>query len=307
MKQIIILLALAFTSQNLLSQNSIDALRYSRLDYSGTARFNAMGGSFGALGGEISAITINPAAVGVYRNSEFTFSTGFVDYGSETNFRGNLRSDNKFNFNIPNIGYVGSYKGDPNGWKNYSFSIQYNRTNNFNKSSRLSGNSQDGSVINDYVNILNNNAATVSDVEAFAYPFGPSEAWETILIDTIRQNGVLEYVPFFFFQDNIQQRRRKESSGSQRIVFEQSTIIDERYTYDPPAEESEFLVTDYQEITTLQTRGSGVNFKIGAIYRVTDAVRVGASIHSPTFFGLNEEFIFESNCLLVSAKRSLKY
>ena len=44
----------------LAGQNMDDALRYSRLFYQGTARFNGMSGAFTALGGDVSAIGLNP-------------------------------------------------------------------------------------------------------------------------------------------------------------------------------------------------------------------------------------------------------
>ena len=47
------------------SQNEVDALRYSQLNLSGTARFTSMGGAFGALGGDMSSMTVNPAGIGV--------------------------------------------------------------------------------------------------------------------------------------------------------------------------------------------------------------------------------------------------
>ena len=43
------------------SQSIYDALRFSNNDYEGTARGVAMGNAFTALGGDMGAITINPA------------------------------------------------------------------------------------------------------------------------------------------------------------------------------------------------------------------------------------------------------
>ena len=43
------------------SQNINDALNYTDNSYQGTARFNSMSGAFGALGGDLSSIAVNPA------------------------------------------------------------------------------------------------------------------------------------------------------------------------------------------------------------------------------------------------------
>ena len=93
MKKLIIYTVLAlplFAS----AQNFNDALRYSRLEYLGTARFNALGGSMGAVGGDLSALSVNPAALGVYRNSEFTLSTDFMVDTRNTTFRNSKRDEN---------------------------------------------------------------------------------------------------------------------------------------------------------------------------------------------------------------------
>ena len=45
------------------------ALLFSGNDNNGSARFVAMSGAFGAVGGDISAMNINPAGIAVYKNS----------------------------------------------------------------------------------------------------------------------------------------------------------------------------------------------------------------------------------------------
>lgn len=298
-----------------LAQNSTDALRYSRTEYLGTARFNALGGSMGAIGGDLSSIVVNPAGLGIYRNSEFTFSTDFFVRDVNTNYRGSSRQDNKVNFNIGNIGYVGNYKGDPNGWKSYSFAIGYNKLGNFNSQSRLLGNNPNSSIVDDYVLTLNSNNASTRDVNDYGYDLGPSEAYWVYLIDSIGQR---KHQRTLNFQDNIEQKRRTETSGRhgetffsfggnyldrfylggtigfQSIRYEESTIYQEFYTYDPPALPTEFLAKEYEEERNLITSGTGINFKVGFIYRITNSFRVGGGIHSPTFFGMTETYSFES-------------
>jgi hypothetical protein len=56
------------------AQDLADALRYSNLTIQGTARAGAMGNAFGALGGDFTSASINPAGIGVYRTSEFTIT-----------------------------------------------------------------------------------------------------------------------------------------------------------------------------------------------------------------------------------------
>ena len=53
------------------AQTINEVLRYSLEEVQGTARYQAMGGAFGALGGEISALGINPAGSAVFNNGLF--------------------------------------------------------------------------------------------------------------------------------------------------------------------------------------------------------------------------------------------
>ena len=59
------------------AQNEFDALRYSNLEFFGDARFNAMGGSFGALGANMASLSVNPGGIGVYKSSDFSFTPAF--------------------------------------------------------------------------------------------------------------------------------------------------------------------------------------------------------------------------------------
>ena len=45
------------------------AVLFSDEDINGTARYNAMSGAFGSLGGDMSAVGINPAGLAVFNNS----------------------------------------------------------------------------------------------------------------------------------------------------------------------------------------------------------------------------------------------
>jgi len=54
------------------------ALIFSQQNYGSTARSKAMGNAFGAIGGDFSSLSINPAGIGVYLNSEVTGTLNIV-------------------------------------------------------------------------------------------------------------------------------------------------------------------------------------------------------------------------------------
>ena len=74
MNRIIITIFFYLVSLSLISQNITDALNYTNNNIDGSARFSSMAGSFGALGGEISSISANPAGSAIFNDSYFSLS-----------------------------------------------------------------------------------------------------------------------------------------------------------------------------------------------------------------------------------------
>jgi len=322
MKKLIGIALLALAVNGVYGQAAEDALRFSRMHYLGTARFNAMGGSFGALGGELSGLMVNPAGVGVYRNSEFSFSTGLLSTFQESTFRNSLSNENTLNFNIPNIGFVNSYQGDPNGWKNYSFSIGNNRVNSFKRSYLFKGNNtESSSFIDPYVLDIRDASPTTEDLINYnVFQFGPAQAFETFAIDIFQDgNGNEFYDRWLIDEESIDQTKEVEESGRQSETYfafggnyqdklylggsvnvqstrhERNTVRHEEYNYAGPPPAGVVDINSYREESNLLTLGTGFNFKAGMIYRVTEQFRIGAAIHSPSWFRFSEEFVVESN------------
>ena len=70
MKSFRFITALSLLSVTLISQNDIDAMRYSQTFFGGTSRSKAMAGSFGALGADGSCMGTNPAGIGLYKKGD---------------------------------------------------------------------------------------------------------------------------------------------------------------------------------------------------------------------------------------------
>jgi len=63
------------------AQDNYDAQTFANSDLNGTARFVAMGGALGALGGDLSVMSTNPAGTGMYRNNDAAISFSGVFSG----------------------------------------------------------------------------------------------------------------------------------------------------------------------------------------------------------------------------------
>src|SRR4051812_5471706 len=131
------------------AQTDADALRYSQSSITGTARYTSMAGAFGALGGDLSAVATNPAGLGIYRSSEFTFTPSLYWNQTTSNFLGNESTESRYNFNIPNLGFVFNrqVRDASSGWKSWSIGITLNRINSFQSNTYYEGYNQYNSLI----------------------------------------------------------------------------------------------------------------------------------------------------------------
>ncbi|MBI4947039.1 MAG: outer membrane protein transport protein [Bacteroidetes bacterium] len=301
MKKIFQLAAgVVFSSQLTFAQNSIDALRYSQLTLGGTtARSAGMAGSFGALGGDFSTLSANPAGIGLYRRSEFTFTPSFFNQTTSSNLNGTSLKDSKPDFNFGNIGIiVASYDPDEkNGWKGFSFGIGYNRINDFNNRIEMQGKNNKGSLLDVYLADANKNG-TETD------PYGTQLAWNTYLLNYDSLNNM--YYPVLPNHGETQSKYVETSGSMGETVFSFGGNYDDkfylggtigvpriRYTESSQYKESmeNDTIYNFQSFTLnqkLTTTGSGVNFKFGMIYKPVDWVRIGGTFHSPSYFNMHD-------------------
>ena len=133
-------IAVAGFSQSLGYQDL--ALLFSKDNNSGTARFNSLSGAFGALGGDLSAIGINPAGAAVFNTSLTSFSVNSRNTTINTNYynNSNITKDNFFNFSQAGAVFVFDNYSNSD-WKKFAFSFNYHLKNDFNNSFIASGNS----------------------------------------------------------------------------------------------------------------------------------------------------------------------
>ena len=92
-----------------LNYNDI-GVSFSKENINGTARYNAMSGAFGALGGDLSAIETNPAGAAVFLKSEFSLSLSNRNSQITSNFYGNSSlTDNDYS-NLSQAGGIFVFK-----------------------------------------------------------------------------------------------------------------------------------------------------------------------------------------------------
>ena len=136
MKKILFLLITGLTVSVSHSQEVSDAVRYAQDNLTGTARFRAMSGAFGAVGGDLSSISINPAGSAVFLNNQTGITFSNQNIKNNSNYFGNQISDKENSFILNQAGAVFVFHdhNPSNNWKKIAIGANYENTNNFNNS-----------------------------------------------------------------------------------------------------------------------------------------------------------------------------
>lgn len=108
MKKILFSAAIAMVAVTSYAQQDLntaaDAVRYSLDNLTGTARFRAMGGAFGAVGGDPSAINVNPAGSAILMYNTGTATLSSYNINNQANYFGTSRKQNDNTFDLNQIG-----------------------------------------------------------------------------------------------------------------------------------------------------------------------------------------------------------
>ncbi len=294
------LLLMAFDAA---AQTPDDALRSGWFIPGGTARVMGIGGAMGSLGGDITANNTNPAGLGLIRTKEVVFSPGFILNNTASNFRGTNTSANN---NALSYGASGIIIGGPTqqgaSFNSFTFSFSVNQLASYNNHIHYKGLNNLSSYSEQYLEELSRDHASPSAALG-NYVFGSSLAYYTYLIDTTISNGQLVYFGLPNPSTGLTQEYDEVTSGSfneasisiaggmnDRLFLGMSLNIPfVTYRRDITLTESDasgntnnnFAYSTYTE--NFRSSGVGINFKIGLIYKVTPAFRLGLAVHSPSF------------------------
>lgn len=302
MKTIIVYIVGLLSFSLAFGQSSADALRYSQTTFGGTARSIGIAGANGSLGGDFSAIGVNPAGLGIYQRGELVVTPTLSFTETESTYQGNTTTDNYNNFNIGNLGVVFSnnkYREGKN-WKAVNFALGYNRTQNFHNRSIIEGLNSTTSLTEAYAE----DALGVAEADLLdALPFGAGLAYWTYLIDPVEGGGYVSALP-----NTVDQREFITTKGAvdEFLMAIAGNYKDKLYvgaTIGVPiaryqqekiyTEEDNSTSTDFESFQLsefLETTGIGFNAKFGAIYRIDETFRVGAAVHTPTLMSFDENF-----------------
>lgn len=298
------------------------ALIFSQQNYGSTARSKAMGNAFGAIGGDFSSLSINPAGIGIYLKPELSGTFNILginsidshSYIEESNNRisqGKITDNINDDFSFRNFGIVftNPVQNGNSGLVSFNFGFGFNRLNNFNQSlsGGIDGLSQ--SRMDEYVNITNGINSRNLRNENDPYnnvPWESKLAWENYLINVANPDGEgmgNDYQSILFPNELVNENMTINSDGynNEWIASFGANINHQLYlgatigfqdlhhniksNYN---ENGEFGYFNYTNVTN--TKGKGYNVKLGVIYKPIPALRLGAAIHTPTYFYFKESY-----------------
>ncbi|WP_264534667.1 OmpP1/FadL family transporter [Flavobacterium sp. N1736] len=141
MKKILFLIISGLTISVSHSQEVSDAVRYAQDNLTGTARFRAMSGAFGAVGGDLSSLSVNPAGSAIFLNNQVAITFSNQNIKNNSSYFGTQTSDKDNSFILNQAGgvFVFNDRNNKSGWNKIAIGASYENTNNFNNNTYSAG------------------------------------------------------------------------------------------------------------------------------------------------------------------------
>lgn len=266
MKKFILFVAFAaatFTSYSQALGYEDLAILFSRDDQNGSARFMAMGGAFGALGGDVTSLAINPAGVSIFNGSHV--SAAFQSRTSEflADYHGTSTRTEQEYLDLTSAGavftFVDSYSED---WSKFAIGVNYRVLTDFDNTFVAQGNSGTA-TFQDFP--FDTNATPI------VYGIGENQRF----VNTYR--GELSELNLTFggtFQDKLHVGAGLNFYDLNFAQF--ATLLETNSDGNGNTLNADFFQDNF-------TTGAGFSLSAGFIYKANKSLRLGLSYQSPTW------------------------
>ena len=338
-KTLVFILAGILTVPAFYAQDITDAVRYSQDNIQGTARFRALSGAFGALGGDLSAVSLNPAGSAVFNDTYMSVTLSNLHIKNETDYFNNHTSNSISFIEFSQIGtaFVFHNPNTNSSFKKFTFAITYDKTQDYKNDWTAYGvnsNSIDGYFMAyaqgkrlDEISALPNESISQAYSEIGSY-YGSGN-----------QQAFLGYESYILQPDAFEDDNTEYTSNIAEGTFNQNYIYSatgyngkiafnfatqandrlylglnlnthfvnyDRFTYlDESNSNRGSIVQDVNFENRLSTVGGGFSFQLGTIYKATDNLRIGFTYNSPTWYTLQEETLQYISTIRVEDDREI--
>lgn len=241
--------------EGLVPQYPEELYQYNANALGGTARFKALSGAMGALGGDLSATRVNPAGGAVFIRSEAAI-TGALNTAKTNPANGTEYTDTEFD--LGQIGAVFVFD-DLNSadWKNVAIGMNYQKQNN----------------VNEYYDITTNTAS--ADVEGLNMTQYRAERYGESSLTNVTVSANYKDKLYIGAGMNF---HTFESNSYGDILKETNNNTGDTYSY-------------YKNDSENFRNGAGISFGVGVIGKVSQELRLGAAYKSPTWYTDVEEAV----------------
>ena len=276
----------------------------------GTSRMQALGGTHSALGADLSSIAGNPAGLGFYTRSELGISIGSQTASTKSTYLGQVSNSDNSQFHIPTFGLViTSEQWEDRDW-NGSFGIGYSRQVLFNQPISVTGTNNRSSILDSFIESANAKNATGASLDAEYDSYSNTAdspeavAYQAYLLNPSATGGK----PFTRFEPNLPTKQlgiaSNEGAFTQWDFSYGANYLNKFYlggslhfgkivSTSVTSWTEEFVGANYVRGLNYQekltTSGSGLSASLGAIYKVSNSLRIALSIQSPMYFDIMNE------------------
>ncbi|MFH6946201.1 OmpP1/FadL family transporter [Flavobacterium sp. FlaQc-50] len=299
------------------SQEVSDAMRYAQDNITGTARFRAMSGAFGAVGGDLSSLTVNPAGSAIFLNNQAGVTFSNQSKKNNSNYFGTQTSDNENSFILNQAGAVFVFhdRNPNNNWKKIAIGATYENTNNFDNNIFSAGTNPRNSI--DQYFLAYANGIPLGDITNINYGdqfYDEQQAFfgynGKVIYPVTPNNSNTLYTSGVPSGGNYDHKNEVYTSGyNSKASFNISTSYKDRlyiganlnvhvtdfrrsssfYESNRNALQPVETISDLRFNNNQYTYGNGFSFQLGAIAKVTESFRLGFAYESNTWYELNDE------------------
>lgn len=306
------------------AQDLTDAVRFSRQDMMGTARFTGIAGAFSSLGGDLSAVGLNPAGSSVFLTNHGSVTLNLNVINNDVNFTDGFTNETETTFDLNQAGIVFVFVSNDKDRtvSKYAYGFTYEQIANYNDSYLARGrNNQSidqffldsangipldlltplaGESVADLYTFLGETEGSSAQnallgFQSFVFdPVNPDDFNNTEYISNVTANS--------FFQDYF----IEEKGYNGKFSFNASLELNKRFYFglnlnahymeyerftsfvetnnDSSSEINEIIFDN-----RLRTRSNAFSFQLGTIAKITNRLRAAVSYFSPTWYNVSDE------------------
>jgi hypothetical protein len=310
-KYILSVIAIVAITKNSFAQYSQDVIRFSGGQTGSTARIKGIGNAGTAIGGDLSSISGNPAGLGFFTKSELSITPEFNGSKVKATYLGQTVTDSK---NTGNVNYaafaVYNQLSKPRGadktkgWLSVNYGAAYNRTNDFYENIHYNGVNANNTINNYYADQANSFGVASGTLAGWAYGQNLIDLYG-VTNPTYQSNA---------FGSTNQENFTSRTGGQSALDFSiggnysNKLYIGLGLSFTTLRYNSSSTFYEDGNVSVLETgvptnrayssaysqdqitRGNGFAAKLGVIYKPVEAVRLGATFTSPTFYNVDDTY-----------------